>query len=524
MESTVAEFSPSCEVRLGSRQLTVACLALLVWILVAQVASAQTFTVLATFNGTNGSIPDAPLVQGFDGNLYGVTAGGGTCPADSRGCGVVFRITPQGLITKLYNFCSPGTLCSDGRYPNSLMLATDGNFYGTTGGGANGNGTIFRITPTGSLTTLYRFGGRTNPPNGGPPSSSLVQAIDGNFYGTTINGGGLNCGTQSGCGTVYKITPSGTLTTLYRFCSKTNCSDGAFPVGGLVQASNGKLYGVTAGGGVVNNLCATGALPPSCGTMFEITASGSLTTLHDFCTQSSCSDGAFPVALVQGKGGYFYGTASEGGLTNSLCYPMGCGTVFKVTTTGTLTTLYSFCSKTNCTDGANPEPVIQATDGKLYGPTVDGSGASFCANGFHYCGTLFQITSSGTLTTLHRFCSQFSQGVCADGTYSGAGLTQATNGNFYGAASQKVFSLSVGLGPFVETLPTSGKVGSTVNILGTNLTGATGVKFNGTAASFTVISGTRIQAFVPTGSTAGYVTVTTPSVTLKSNFAFQILP
>src|ERR1019366_8681017 len=193
---------------------------------------AQTFTTLVNFAGANGAHPQASLIQGTDGNFYGTTEAGGTSGNCSGGCGTVFKITAGGTLTTLHSF--DGT---DGAYPSAgLVQATDGNFYGTTeGGGASGNcsggcGTVFKITPGGTLTTLYSF----NSSDGDRPSAGLVQASDGNFYGTTYYGGtSNNCGGYA-CGTVFKISPGGTLTTLYSFCAQTGCPDGASPHAGLV--------------------------------------------------------------------------------------------------------------------------------------------------------------------------------------------------------------------------------------------------------------------------------------------------
>jgi uncharacterized repeat protein (TIGR03803 family) len=214
-----------------------------------------------------------------------------------------------------------------------------------------------------------------------------------------------------------------------------------------------------------------------------------------------------------------YGTTIVGGA-------YGSGTIFEITPSGTLTTLYNVCSQSGCPDGNYLYAgLIQATDGNLYG-VMDIGGAN---NG----GTIFSMTLSGTLTTLHSFCSQ---PACADGQYPAAGLVQDTNGNLYGTTADgganacsgltcgTVFSLSVGLPPFVETQPTAAKVGATVNILGTNLTGATSVNFNGKAATFTVVSSSEITTTVPAGATTGEVQVVTPGGTLLSNVSFRVLP
>ncbi len=374
---------------------------------------AQVLITLHSFAGSpsDGSEPLAGLVRATDGDFYGTTWQGG-----ANGDGVVFKMTSSG-VTTLYNFCSESN-CADGSEPVAgLAQATDGNFYGTTvTGGANLGGTVFKITPSGTLTTLYNFCSESNCADGSAPSSGLWQAPDGNFYGTTLYGGNVNdsCFGNS-CGTVFKITPSGALTTLYKFCSQSSCADGANPHAGLWLGTDGNFYGTTLYGGNVNDSCETN----SCGTVFKITPSG-LTTLYRFCSKGACSDGSYPDAgLVQATDGNFYGTTSGYGANG-----LG-GTVFRITPSGTLITLYSFCSKMGCADGNEPlAGLVQAKDGNLYGTTLSGG-----ANGE---GTALKITLSGTLTTLYSFCSKMG---CADGNGPQAGLVQATDGNFYGTTS-----------------------------------------------------------------------------------------
>jgi uncharacterized repeat protein (TIGR03803 family) len=477
---------------------TRACAVLVLCATTAIALPAQTLTTLFSFNYYDGEDPGAGLVQAANGDLYGTTRYGGA----NGDYGTVFKITPGGTLTTLYSFCSQ-TNCTDGANPDAgLVQAANGNFYGTTqDGGTNGDyGTVFKITQGGTLTTLYSFCSQTNCTDGDGPFAGLVQAANGDLYGTTYLGG-----TGNG-GTIFKIAPGGTLTTLYSFCSQTNCTDGANPYAGLVQATNGDLYGTTVSGGTNTN-----------GTVFKITPGGALTTLYSFCSQTNCTDGANPYAgLVQAANGDFYGTAYSGGAN-------GRGTVFKITPSGTLTTLYSFCSQTNCADGEVPYAgLVQAADGDLYGTTSSGG-----ANGSNY-GTVFKITPGGTLTTLYSFCSQSR---CTDGDAPDAGLVQDTNGDFYGTTSEggsnhggTVFRLSVGLGPFVKPRPPFGKVGAAVKILGTNLTGATSVSFNGTAAVFTVVSSSEITTTVPAGASSGEVQVVTPSGTLSSNASFRVVP
>jgi uncharacterized repeat protein (TIGR03803 family) len=487
---------------------------------------AQTFTTLASFNGTNGAAPVSnSLVQGLDGNLYGVTQGVLAGNADNNG--TVFKITPAGNLSLLYSFCSQAN-CADGQAPyGSLVLGTDGNFYGTTSGGGINNtndcgfgcGTIFKITPAGSLTTLYKFC-QTNCADGSNPVAGLVQGADGNFYGTTYSNGGNSSGAFA-AGTIFKITPSGHLTTLYSFCAEAFCTDGAGSLGALVLAPNGDLYGTTLAGGAGASLESSGS-----GTVFRIRPAGDFTVLYSFCSQSNCVDGANPSAgLVLASNGKFYGTTYSGG-TNDSC-PGGCGTAFQVTTAGKLTTIHSFCTQPNCSDGASPSgKMIQATDGDLYGTaTYGGTGAGGPS------GTVFKITPAN-LTTVHTFCEQSG---CTDGSQPSGALVQDTNGTLYGMTRQggndvncegcgTLYSLSVGLSPFVMANPGFGKIGQVVNILGNNLTGTTSVKFNGTDAAFSVVSSAYIKAKVPTDTTTGTIQVITPSGTLSSNVAFHLIP
>jgi uncharacterized repeat protein (TIGR03803 family) len=475
---------------------------------------AQTFTTLVEFDGKNGASPvSMSLIQGVNGDLYGTTLqGGANCPPG--GCGTVFQLSPKGLKT-LYSLCALPS-CTDGADPNAgLTQGTDGNFYGTNSSGGDFQfGTVFKITPTGTLTILHSFCiTQTNCSDGAVPAGSLIQAIDGDFYGTTTAGGGVGpgCLIGGGCGTVFKMTSLGTLTTLHVFCSKGKCPDGAGPSTALVQATDGNFYGTTSTGG--NTRCQA---PYGCGTVFRMNPTGKLTTIHTFCSQPDCTDGAIPLGvLVQGVDGNLYGTTE--GFGNG-------GTAFKITPDGTLTTIYTFCSLPGCSDGGGPVAgLIQATDGNFYG-TTDGGGINGCS-----CGTIFTITSGGVLTTLHSFDG-------ADGSHPYGSLFQSTNGSFYGATVNggpyscpddptcgTLYSLSTGLSPFVAFVRGSSKAGQSFGILGQGFTGTTSAALNGTPMSFTVVSDTFIKATVPAGATTGYVTVATPSGTLTSNVPFHVL-
>jgi uncharacterized repeat protein (TIGR03803 family) len=474
-----------------------------------------TLTTLHSFAGapTDGANPYAGVVQTTKGDFYGTTEGGGT-NCDTAGCGggTVFKITAGGKETPIYTFCSPSG-CADGEAPNAgLIQATNGDLYGTTvGGGTIGAGTVFRITLDGKLTTLHSFAG--SPTEGAAPLAGLIQGTNGDFYGTTRYGGAY------GYGTVFKITPGGTPTTLYSFCKKTNCTDGSDPTGGLIQAIDGDFYGTTEQGGAYTY-----------GTVFKITPGGKLTTLHNFCSQTNCTDGALPIAgLVQGTDGFLYGTTEGGGY--GFQSDQGAGTAFKMTLGGDLAWVYPFCSQVLpngvCLDGFKPYMgLVQGTDGNFYGITPGG--------GAYKGGGAFQITPSGTLTPLYGFCSPDGYPNCPDGVNPEFGaLIQGTNGDFYGTTASggadgdgTVFSLSVGLGPFVEPQTTSGKVGAAVTILGNKLTGASSVTFDGTEAVFTVNStGTAISTTVPASATSGTIQVLTASNgTLSSNVPFTVVP
>jgi len=457
-------------------------------VLAAVAAPAQTFTSLHSFDGTDGANPYyVYLAQGTDGNLYGTTSSGTGASAD----GTIFRITPAGTLKTIYTFCS-ATGCSDGVDPQSgLVLGSNGYFYGATyGTGTSANyGTIYKTTSAGVLTTLHSFDGG----DGAFAYFGPIQATNGNLYGEVTGGGANNAGA------LYEITPAGKYTLLHSF----NDSDGRYPNGPLVQATNGTLYGtVFQGGG------------HGYGTVYELTPAGKFTSLYDF---TNGTDGGAPAdPLVQASNGNLYGTTSTGA--------HGDGAIFEITPAGKLTALYSFCSQTACADsGYSYSRLIQATDGNFYGTTLNG--------GAHGSGTIFKITPAGTFTTLYSFCAVKPGSICLDGATPYEGLVQATNGTFYGVTSAggtdnlgTVFSLSTGLKPFVKTVTTSGKVGASVMVLGTNLTGTTAVSFNGTAATPTKITATEIVTTVPAGAGTGKITVTTPGGVLTSNVAYRVTP
>ena len=341
-------------------------------------APAQTYSVLTDCDSANAS-SSAPLTRGSDGNLYGTTTKGKTY-------GTVFRTTTSGALTTLHNFVN-----TDGSSPvGGVIFASDGNLYGATNqGGSSSRGTVFRVSPGGTFTSLYSFTGGTA--DGSSPVGKLVQASDGNLYGVTNTGG------ANGCGTIYQITTSGSYTSVHSF----SCSgDGGSPRDGMIDATDGNLYGTTSEGG-----------PGGYGTAYRFSLDGTFTLVHAF----GGADGHTPyAALIQATDGMFYGTTEAGGSA-------GLGTVFRLTATGGLTILYSFGG----TDGKNPYGgLVQGADGNFYGAASNGGGSHGDGSG-----TVFEITPAGALTTLHVFDY-------SDGYIVAAGLVQGTDGNFYGTTFQ----------------------------------------------------------------------------------------
>jgi uncharacterized repeat protein (TIGR03803 family) len=397
--------------------------------------------------------------------------------------GTVFKQRTAGTANiLLYSFSGP-----DGANPvGGLTLARDGNLYGTTElGGKSNQGTIFRITPGGALSTLYSF---TGGADGTLPFAAPIEGNDGNLYGTT-NGDAVSV-----AATVYKLSDNGVLSTIYTFPDIV--SNARSPV---LQASNGDLYVTSSSGGT------SGA-----GTIVKLTTDGTVKAMHNF---SATSGGNSPQGLlIQAADGNIYGTTVGGGI-------YGLGTIFTLNaTTGKVTFLYNFGGATS--DGWDPlGGVIQGTDGNLYGTTAYG--------GTNKAGSIFQLTLGGEYSQLYSFPA--SQGLNGSEQPSSPPM-QDTLGIFYGTTPYggtkslgSVFTLYMGLGPFVAFARPSGKPGSNAQILGQGLSGSTSVTFNGVpAASFSAVSDTYMTAVVPTGATTGPVVVTTPTQTLTSNVNFRI--
>jgi len=399
------------------------------------VTDTEVYSFCSLTNCADGIAPVAGLVQGPDGNFYGSTVGAEGDAQYPQNSGTLFKLTPTGTLTTLEAFCSgsaPSIYCQDGSEPNTMILGKDGNFYGTTAqGGANVDrctqgycGTIFQLTPAGIETILYSFcsvvvNTSSVCQDGEFPIGTLVQGTDGNFYGTTVYGGNSSQGSVGG-GTIFQLTPSGKLTTLYNFCkgqtTPDSCADGNFPSGGLVQGSDGNFYGTTPWGG------ANGA-----GTVFQFkmtgASAGTLTTIYNF---TSGGDYGPQSTLVEGSDGSFYGTTVAEGTHDG-------GMAFKVTTAGSLTVLYNFCadyvtSDSRCIDGAQAQGGLTlAGDGNFYG-TTEGGGNTANYNE----GTAYELTPAGGFTSLYSFCTVVNSGFCTDGEYPIAGLTPGSDGNLYG--------------------------------------------------------------------------------------------
>jgi uncharacterized repeat protein (TIGR03803 family) len=351
---------------------------------------AAKINTLAFFSGLNGSSPLAGLLSGNDGNLYGATSQGGINGPPFAGYGTVFKLTPSGTLTTLFSFNN-----ANGAKPvGGLIQVGEGNLFGTTSlGGAANLGVLYRITTNGSFVVLVSFSGT----NGSNPSGRLLAGSDGFLYGTTQFGGSSNQGT------VFRATTNGVLNTLFSF-SGTN---GANPYAGLIQGLDGGLYGTTVNGGESNK-----------GTIFRLTTNGVLNTLVSF----RGTNGSLPYGgLVQDEQGFLYGTTAYGGADNL-------GTVFKVSTNGALSTLYSFIGGI---DGANPwASLLRGRDGFFYGTTILAGTAG--GNGW---GTIFQIKTNGDFTPLTAFTVN-SNGISPYGE-----LAQDAVGRLYGTTS----SLGIGL-------------------------------------------------------------------------------
>jgi uncharacterized repeat protein (TIGR03803 family) len=295
-------------------------------------------------------------------------------------------------VTYLANFNG-----KNGSGPGPVIQATDGNFYGTTfAGGTHSKGNVFRMTPTGEIRSIYSFCSQTNCADGQWPSAAPILGSDGNLYGVTPQGGKTS-------GVVYKLTLGGKITILYTFCPTSPCTDGDEPTG-ITLGSDGNFYGTTTLGGKFES-----------GTIFQISPSGAFKLLYTFCSLANCADGGIPIfPPMQGSDGNLYGGANAGGA--------GGGVVYELTQAGTLNVLQNFCYgfSDTCYTGAYPTRLVQDDHGNLFGTAANG--------GSYNSGTIFEITSADQFMGLHRF--SFSGGVAPSW-----GLTLASDGNLYGVAT-----------------------------------------------------------------------------------------
>ena len=440
---------------------------------VVKITPAGTLSVLYSFpydtstsTAPNGWFPQAGLVQGKDGNFYGVaTEGGigGEACADTTGlsgCGTVFKLTKTGTLTVLHSFCGGsgcGSLATDGAEPTGRMVfGANGDLYGTTqvGGLFNGfynQGTIFRITTSGTYTVLHVFSGNFgSTPDGANPAAGLILASNGDFYGTTTAGG------ASKEGTVFKMPQAGKVTLLHSF---TGSSDGSMPIGALVQASDGNLYGTCYSGG------ANGT-----GTAFRITTKGVFTKIYDFAAEAAPGNiGYLPRAgLIQASDGNLYGTAWQGGAFTAT------GTIYQLTLAGAGTLEASFEASST---GFSPlGALVQGTDGRLY-VTLQNNGGENSDD----------VQDQGAISVLNL------------------GLDPPAPGPF-------------------EFAPAKGLVGAKITLRGSAFVGTTAVTFNGTSAASVVDASGYITATVPPGATTGTISVTNAGGTTTSKTSFTVLP
>ncbi|HTW31209.1 MAG TPA: choice-of-anchor tandem repeat GloVer-containing protein [Candidatus Sulfotelmatobacter sp.] len=517
--------------------------ALAIALLMAIPAHGQTYSVVG--NITNGSLgnPSGQTVQGRNSDVYVVSPGNGWLfsatttgtfagvsevggPSgvtlgtngdlytnfvyDRDGCGEVDQTTPAGTYTVLATLCG-----TDGSLPYSAPIqAASGIFYGTASeGGTDNEGTIYSMTSSGTVTLLHSFVGT----DGSYPYAQLVVGSDGNLYGGTSSGGTNNDGV------LFKITPQGTYTVLHNL----EGSDGQEINDGLCLGSDGNLYGVTYRGG------------DGSGVIFKLSNGGVYTVLYNIpYTYSLPGSG-----LVQASDGKLYGVIAQGNSSQP-------GWIYNITTGGTFSIVYQFCQDTDCSDGIAPStPLIQHTNGLLYGFTVHGGDSSLCDD--VGCGVMYSLnigakafaalqTTSGkegakigilgqgfTSATVVKFGGTEATTVTRSGsTYLTAtvpadaltGSVTVTTGATV-LTSSKTFDVL----PTAPTFsPTSGPVGTLVTITGTGLTQTTKVEFNGKSAGFTVVSDTEITATVPTGATTGRIGVTTKGGTVETSTKFTV--
>jgi uncharacterized repeat protein (TIGR03803 family) len=436
--------------------------------------SAQEYTVLQELGspGNPGGLwVDAGIAQSRGGRLF-ITSGLGTPAAFAVGTDSSYQV--------LHNFGSASAPLT------GVILATDGNYYGVSReSGAHKLGFAFRMTKDGDVKVLHNFTGGSD----GAQPWAIMQSVEGDFYVTTEGDGGA---AGDPAGSILRMTADGDMTLLHAFSG----SDGASPMI-LVQGTDFRFYGVTTNGGAYGGTSGYG-------TIFRISSTGDFELLHSFDN----TDGAIPQAgLTAANDGNFYGTTYEGGAG-------GTGTLFRMTPSGEFTVLHDFV------DGPAADPqgrMVQASDGNLYGALlVGGGGAGY--------GLIFRATLDGVVTPIQNFTA-------AGGFDADSALIQHTNGELYGGTqvggkynAGTIYSLDLGLPPFVSYLPTYGRAGAEVEILGQGFGNSTEVFFNGKRAARTIVNPTFIEATVPSGASTGPITVTTENGTLASNIVFIVHP
>ncbi len=459
-------------------------------------------------------------------------------------------------LSVFYTFPGSG---SAGEPLSPIIQASDGNFYGTASGAYPSVGVVFRITPSGQFTVVYNFpldNATQTAPNGVVPYGQLLEARDGYLWGTTRDGGvgKQNCAGVYGCGTVFRVSKDGTsFQSVYAFCTQPTCPDGASPQGGLTQTANGTIYGTTYGttfstifqvvslnsvqtlskfNSTTGCWIRTGLTQASdgllygvasaCGqsgggTVFQATPAGVVNVLHNFGIATPAGSGPSG-QLIQGISGKLYGTTLSGG-TSGGCGGNGCGTVFEIDTTGGFQTLYNFDS--NTTGNGPLGGLLQSSGGNLWGTTISGPKTGL--------GVVYELTSTGSLVQVLPL-DYYNTGGAPYGN-----LLWASDGNLYRTASYGGAN-ATGLGTIfvVNTAapprpairgfsPATGAAGVRVLIRGAHFIGATAVTFNGVAATFTVLNVNSIRAVVPPGATTGPISVKTAAgtATRKSVFTVQ---
>jgi uncharacterized repeat protein (TIGR03803 family) len=439
------------------------------------------------------------LTLGMDGNFYGICTNGGT-----HNEGLIYTVTPAGVLTDLHDFDFSAQDCCPLAPP---VLGTDGNFYGSTGDPNAGADNIYRITPAGVYKNLLTLSGGYSIP------SAVHFASDGNLYGTVATAPGF--GNRGG---VFQVTKSGGIKLVYGFVD----SSGSFPNSGVIQGTDGKLYGTTSFGATNGN-----------GAIYKVTRGGSFTELH---STDNATGPANYNDLLQATDGNFYGAAEGGGSGNQ-------GGLYELTSSGVFS---SFLFTNQTATGSQPfAPLMQHTNGTVYGTTSSGGrggGGDFFslnigASPFISLVTPVPAGKEGTkvgilgqgfstisvvkfggvqATTVTRTGKTFLLATVPVGALTGKVTVTTSSTTLSTTSTYKVR-------PTITAFsPTSGPVGTPVTIAGTGLTQATKVTFNGTSATFAVKSDSKITTTVPTGATSGKITVTSKGGTAASSTSFTV--